>query len=287
MARTVATAFEELLARQRLTDKQEETARTRVTSLSGYFVNNFHMDQAPFPVGSYARGTICAKERDIDMLAPFSVAHYWERYKNDSRAFLYWVRNDLNDHYATTKVSSRQVAVKLDFTVITTDIVPCFPRTGGGYLMPNGSSGWMATNPPFHTQLVADSDKAHNWRMKRLIKLIKAWNIANSHHLSSFHVELMVVAMKQRYSVGSWASEVAAVLKTMPSWVRASFPDPWPPGVRVDSYLSSSDRALVIRMLEADAKAAEQALQLEAAGRTEAAFERWAVVYRGTFPAYG
>lgn len=40
-------------------------------------------------------------------------------------------------------------------------------------------------------------------------------------------------------------------------------------------------------MLESDAKAAEQAEEYRNAGKTQAAFERWNVVYRHTFPAYG
>ncbi len=188
MTKNVVAAFDTLLDRQRLTDNQESVAESRVSGLQSFFIRNFVMAQAPVTMGSYARGTLCAGERDIDMLAPFSRPDYWNRFERDSRAFLYWVRNDLNERYATTKVSSRQVAVKLDFTTILTDVVPCFPRPGGGYLMPNGQGGWMATNPPYHTQLIADAHREQAYRLKPLIRLVKWWNIANGHHLSSFHV---------------------------------------------------------------------------------------------------
>jgi hypothetical protein len=287
MATTVISAFDTLLARQRLTDNQESVAKSRVAALSDFFNNNFAMAETPFTIGSYARGTLCAGERDIDMMAPFSASDYWERFKNDSRTFLYWVRNTLNDRYATTKVSSRQVAVKLDFTTIAADVVPCFKRTGGGYVMPNGQGGWMATNPPYHTRLIADAHRAHGYRLKPLIKLIKAWNIANSHHLSSFHVELMVERMKRGHAVGEWPAEVAAVLRAMAGWLGYTFPDPWPSGTQVDSYLSSETRQKVILMMESDAKTAAQAEEYRRAGKNKDAFERWGVVYRHTFPAYG
>lgn len=287
MARTVESAFDELINRQALTPSQEKTATDRGMRLGLYFTNNFTMAKTPFYIGSYARQTICASQRDVDSMAPFSVSTYWQRYKDDSRAFLYWVRDHLNDHYHSTEVSSRQVAVTLDFTVIAMDVVPCFQRTGGGYLMPNGKGGWMATNPPFHTEMIEASDRAKARRLRPLIRLLKAWNIANDHLLSSFHIELIVERMKRSHAVGQWPGEVAAVLKTLPSWTRNAFPDPWPDGQRVDQYLSDENRGKVLKMLGSDAQAAAEAEDLRQRGRIEEAFQKWNTVFRKTFPAYG
>ncbi len=287
MAQSVEQAFEVLLERQLLTPGQAETAKTRVAGLANFFVDTFSMAEQPFPMGSYARDTICRSERDIDLMAPFSVPEYWERYKRDSRAFLYWVRDWLNDRYFATKVSSKQVAVTLDFTVIVADVAPCFRRTGGGYLMPNGRGGWMATNPLFHTRLIGEADTARGRRLRPLIRLIKFWNIANGHHLRSFHVELMVKRMWDDRSIPEWPTAVAKTLGVMGGWVRSQMDDPWPDRTRVDAYLSANLRSQVIRMLGDDAKAAATAEEYRQAGKVEAAFERWGVIYRHQFPAYG
>lgn len=289
MATKVTAAFDELLGRQRLTDEQQRIARTRIETLGTFFQKNFAMNEPIFPIGSYARGTLCASERDIDLMAPFAPwgkTGYWDRHKDDSRAFLYWVRDNLNDRYATTNVSSRQVAVTLDFTTIVVEVVPCFPRKGGGYLMPNGRGKFMGTNPPFHAQLIADADKAKSYRLKPLIRLIKFWNIANGHHLSSFHVESMIKQMWETPTIGEWPAAVSSTLKVMGGWVKAARQDPWPDGSRIDTYLSDDTRQQVIRMLDSDAKAAEQAEQYRKAGREKDAFERWGVIYRHKFPAY-
>lgn len=119
MATSVVQAFDVLLKKQQLTDKQTEAARTRIVALSRFFLDSFTMAQTPAPFGSYARGTICAGQRDIDVLAPFAADVYWQRrYLKGSRAFLYWVRDALNEHYGQTSVSSRQLAVRLDFKTI-------------------------------------------------------------------------------------------------------------------------------------------------------------------------
>ncbi len=290
MATTVIGAFSELHGRQGLTTNQRSTATTRVGSLKTFFLNNFTMRESVFPIGSYKRETICSGERDIDLMAclePYGTTDYWGSYKNDSKACLYWVRDRLNNRYYATKVSSRKVCVKLDFTDIVTDVTACFPRQGGGYLMPDGSGGWMATNPPFHATFMTDANKDHDSKLKPLVRLIKAWNIANSHHLSSFHVELMVERIHRGTTIRSHPEEVAYTLRNLPAQVRSSFTDPWTGGGRVDSYLSADTRAMVARMLEDDADRAEKAEEHRLAGKMTLAFERWDVVYRNTFPSYG
>jgi len=287
MAKTVTAAFDELLARLSLTSAQASTAQTRVSGLRDFFDSKFTMSSRAFATGSYARQTLVRWERDVDLMAPLSYSAYKAGYDHDSRAFLYMVRDALNERYGSTKVSSKQVAVKLDFTEIVADVVPCFPRQGGGFFMPNGTADWRATNPPFHAELMKQADSAQQGRLKPLVKLIKAWNLANSHHLTSFHVELMVERMWRGHTIGSHAASVASTLKVMPSWLRTAFPDPWDGGRPIDEDLSSNDRATTMRMLEADAKAAEQAIQYQSEGKVEKAFERWSVIYRQQFPAYG
>ncbi len=287
MAKNVNKAFEELLTRQRLTAEQEKTAKARTRAITDAVGKTFAVGENVSVVGSYARGTLCRTERDIDLLAPLSVKDYWEHYRGDSRAFLYWFRDHLNERYSATTVSSRRVAVKMDFTVIAADIVPCFLRQGGGYVMPDGRGGWMATNPPFHTKFLADADAAQKKRLKPLIRLVKAWNIANGHHLSSFHIELMVERMKRGHPVGEWSEEVAAVLGVLAGWVNAPFEDPWSDGGQVDTYLTSDARAKVVRMIERDAERAARAEEYRRAGKPEKAFERWSVIYDRTFPSYG
>ena len=61
--------------------------------------------------------------------------------------------------------------------------------------MPNGSVNWMSTNSPFHTTLMKDVNDQHEAKLRPLVKLMKFWNIANDHHLSSLYIELMTERM--------------------------------------------------------------------------------------------
>lgn len=289
MAMTVAAGFAELLSRLDLTATQKLTAKAHINSIISFFKANFDLSSAgAFYTGSYRRGTMIRWTRDVDILAALSVAKYDPVYGNDSSKFLYMVRNALNDHFGSTQVSTKQVAVKVDYSDITADVVPCFPRKGGGFLMPNGTGGWRGTNPPFHTTLMKEADEAHSMRLKPIVRLMKAWNYQNGHHLSSIHVELMVERMWREVAIGSVTSAAAAEsLRVMPSWLQSTFPDPWPDGRPIDADLSRDDRDVAIRLLKEDAARSAQAEQDRKAGRVESAFERWGVVYRGAFPAFG
>jgi hypothetical protein len=289
MATSVAAGFTELLNRLALTDRQRSTAKSHIENIISFFTSNFVLASAGvFYTGSYRRGTMVRPTRDVDILAALSVKEYDGTYGDDSSKFLYMVRNALNDRYGATTVSSKRVAVKLDFSDVVADVVPCFPRQGGGFLMPNGTGGWRGTNPPVHTRLMREADEAQTGRLKPVVKLLKAWNIQNGYHLSSIHVELMVERMWRGSGIGSvLSSAVAKTLKTVPSWLSSSFPDPWPDGQPIDSDLSSAERALAIRLLKEDAGRAANAEEDRLAGRIKQAFERWDVVYRDSFPAYG
>jgi hypothetical protein len=199
------------------------------------------------------------------------------------------VRDALNEEFGSTTVSSKKVAVKLDFSTFAVDVVPCFNRSGGGYFMPNGNGGWMATNPPFHTEFMRLANISHDYKLKVLVKLMKFWNIANGHHLSSLHVELMTekIWRNSDFEENLYSYLVAETLRCMESWTRSSFADPWESGNAIDVQLSSDERDMAVRMLNEDAENARKAEEFRKNGQIEKAFERWGVIYHHQFPAYG
>jgi len=289
MATSVVEGFNELRDRFPLTQIQSESAKTKVATIRDFFKEKFVMAESAITIGSYARGSIIRVERDVDILAPLSYSKYKESYDDDSKAFLYMVRDALNVKFGSTTVSSKKVAVKLDFTSIAVDVVPCFRRQGGGYLMPNGSGSWMSTNPPFHTELMKAANDEHDAKLRPLVKLMKFWNVANGHHLSSLHVELMTERMWRGVNFGArlYSSLVCESLKAMPGWVGKAFADPWESGHAIDIALSTDERAKAIRMLNEDAERSRKAEEFRKSGKIEEAFECWSIIFNHQFPAYG
>jgi hypothetical protein len=290
MASTVAASFNLLFEDLRLTERQKSLAQGRISHLQSYFAPPaFQIARAPHAIGSYGRETLVRWGRDIDVIVALADVPYWERYKGDSRRFLYWVRDGLNSAYPGTKVSSKEVAVRMLLSDdLQVDLVPSFTRDaqGGGFYIPNGSGGWRQTNPLYHDHLMATSNARLASRLKPLAKLMKAWNLANGSHLRSFHLEMMVEHMWHDVpSIPSYPIALASTLTAAARWASNTFADPWDSSQNIDTYLTSSERALVVRILTKDGADAVKANAAEAAGRQAEAVALWDVIFARKSPA--
>lgn len=289
MPTTVSAAFDELLRRLRLTDRQKEVARGRVSHLRQFFDNNYEVAKSAWPIGSYGRETIIRPERDVDVMVALSVSAYWSTYESDSAKFLRWIRAGLNREYPATRVSTRQIAVVIELGEdLQVDLVAGFQRKGGGFLIPDGSGGWMSTNPPFHDELMETSNLRLDSSLKPVARLMKEWNRQNRGYLQSFHQEMVVERVWQSASGRlNMAHAVAETLRCEPGWVRKRFPDPWMPTKYIDDYLEPARRETVAKMLEQDAVNSSRAREAEARGDHRAAIAEWSKVFPKEFPAYG
>ncbi len=289
MATTIPSAFDELLSNLRLTATEQNIAAGRVRNIQEVFPQKYVCAKPPWTIGSYGRETIIRWSRDIDLMVALSDA-YWARSKDDSRSFLYGIRNVLNAAYGETEVSTKQVAVRMKLgDGLQVDLVPTFEAISGGFYIPNGSGGWQLTNPPYHDALVTVANGRTNFGLKPIVRLMKAWNYANGRHLRSFHLEMIVERIWQNATILTpTPAMVAETLRCASDWVRSSFLDPWTSsGQMIDSYLSAAERDLAARMLDSDAADAKRALDFATQGEIAKAFERWNVVFRRQFPAYG
>ncbi len=289
MATTVLRAFDELLGNLALTDSEATIAAGRVRNLKEVFCAKYTCAKTPWAIGSYGRETLIRWQRDIDMMVALDDL-YWPIYKADSQVFLYTIRNFLNENYGQTEVSTQRVAVRMKLSGgLQVDLVPAFVDTTG-FVMPDGAKGWQMTNPPYHDNLMMNSNVRLGSKLKPLVRLLKAWNYVNGHHLRSFHLEMIVEAMwRDATSLPAMPDAVAQSLGAAAGWVENGFPDPWKDsGKKLETYLTTSERAMAAKLLREDAARAKAAVAYAAASETAKAFERWGVVYgAANFPAYG
>jgi hypothetical protein len=94
------------------------------------------------------------------------------------------------------------------------DVVPCFlmkPNGGGHsyYFIPDGSDGWIKTNPRVDTAVAAGLNEKNN-TFRRAVKLIKYWNQEKlGGAFSSFYIEL---AVAQEYIRKNQAGQIVTPL---------------------------------------------------------------------------
>ena len=162
--------------------------------------------------GSYSRDTILPRDydekSDIDLLIVFKHSKF-ERTPNTYRNWLYdFADRNYRKRYGTTILRSHPtVAIRL--RKIHFDLVPAKYEEewwgSGRYMIPDKNGGWMQTNPnDVKTNLTA-ANKRHNNLVKKVIRLLKAWNAKSKYPFDSY---LLENHLAQQYYIGTSLQDV-------------------------------------------------------------------------------
>lgn len=291
MAVTTASAFDEFKAKLVLTDTQKDTVKSRQTNTTGYLEDAFPSSsdlplRTTYLMGSAGRETIIRPLDDVDVLAIFTNKDdiFDRLYRNDSQKFLYRVRDALNA-YKVEVVGARGQAVRLFYKAAPhVDIAPVFQWSGEGYALPNGSGGWLTTDPYAHDDWITQRHKDLNYRLKPMVRMLKRWNNVHSKYLKGFHLEVVTATVFSSLGGDSrdacekffqWAQNGLYVL------------DPAGHGGDLSAYLTLADRAAVLTNLESARTRAAKANVAEGSGDHEEAIRLWRIIFGDEFPSYG
>lgn len=290
MALTVAKAFDEFSGKLEPTTAQKEAIESRLSNTKKYLLasfdasSNLPLAQASL-IGSAGRGTIIRPLDDVDVLAEFSnVNNMWETYRQDSKAFLYRVRDALAG-YQVQIVGARGQAVRLFYQAAPhVDIAPVFKYSDGSFALPNGNGGWLTTDPGVHNDFIDRRHAELGYRLKPLVRKLKRWNNVHSKYLKSFHLEVLVASSFT--SLGSDSREAAEVFFRY-AQTHLSVQDPAGHSGDLSSYLTSANRQNVIGNLESARDRATRARAAESTGDHREAIRLWRIVFGDEFPTYG
>lgn len=287
MAKTIDEGFLKLRRSMEITDLQSETTATRQKNVREAVEDELVVLDS-FVTGSYQRNTMIAplSEADIDIFVVLD-----PKYFNASghQSLLSKLEKALRKTYTKTpKISPSGQAVTITFTDFKVDVVPAFYRKGGGYLIPNASLGsWISTNPKKHIEIWTAANKVHGGNLVPLIKMIKAWNRSRG-LLRSFHLEVLALTVLNGVTISSFPSGVRYVFDKARDKIKSKLADPAGYSDDVAAHIKTqAEMDNIIKRLSWAYERCLEAEQLAAAGRTEAAFEKWNLVFKGYFPAYG
>jgi hypothetical protein len=215
MAKTVNQAFQEFNRDIVNLDKERtDTARSSrdwlikqlislQTNADGFpkLYENMHIK-----FGSFARNTKIRPLDDIDLLLTFSgegttynAIEYGQNYilyVPESAILLRKLCNEdgtlnsiklinkvvssvnLIDQYKSADIHRRQEAATLNLKSYewVFDIVPAFYTDTKYYIIPDGKSGWKATNPNIDQERVSDINNKYDKKVLQLIRTLKYWN---------------------------------------------------------------------------------------------------------------
>jgi hypothetical protein len=174
------------------------------------------------------------------------------------------------------------------------DVVPCFglmPDDGNElpfYLMPDGSNGWMRTNPRIDNE-IANALHANNDRVyRKIVRLIKYWNTNSlDGALGSYYIELAIArAFMEKNKNGTYIKSIShglvvgfEALRTVVSqgnqtaWISNAPP-----------VVPGSLRALHPFLVKDVAERAALAWMLEQTGNNRHAIKAWGEIFGPSFP---
>jgi hypothetical protein len=235
-------------------------------------------------MGSAAKKTIVRPIDDVDAMAVFGNAPtIYEKYRGDSRKFLYRVRDALSDKQVKT-VGSRGQAVRLFYVDgAHVDIAPVLTASGGGYLLPAGDGSWIKTDPEACTSWLNSKDSQHTSNLKPLVQLLKKWNRAHSQRMRSFHLET-VTANAFRTVGSNHGSNLQVFFEYAPKWLGVS--DPAGHSGLLDGYLTSVGRRDLLESFRSSHTRANSAVAAEKSGNHAEAIRLWKIILGNDFPSY-
>lgn len=289
MARTVAQGFDGLCSRLEITDLQASTVSTRQQNVRDA-VKKELVVLDDFLTGSYMRNTMIAPLSDADIDIFFVLSS--EYYKADGQQYILdKVRDVLKKTYTTPQVSRNGQAVTIFFTDFEVDIVPAFNRQGGGYIIADSVlKRWISTDPKKHIDLWSQANKAHDYTLIPLLKMLKGWNKKNGSSLRSFHLECLSLKVLEGYAITYYPSSLSYFFGNAQAWIKRALPDPAGVGYNPDigKYLDTDAKINdVVGRLETAYARAKKAEECAASGKIDDAYSYWRLIFDDYFPAYG
>ena len=292
MATTIKTAFQELKQNLEITGLQKTTVSTRQQNVRKAVENDLTVLDS-FLTGSYSKHTMIAplKDADVDIFVILDSDYY--RYYNGQNGgqggLLDLVRRTLKKTYPDTpRISRNGQAVTITFTDFVVDVIPCFNRKGGGYLIPDShAKEWIATDPTVHVDLISKENTSHNGDLVPLVKMIKGWNRNIGHAFISFYLELIAIEILQGVIITDFPSGMRYFFDKGREKIKYKAKDPAGFGHLINPLDNVNTVDLAVKKFETAYNRAVSAEQSDNNLNVIDAVDEWRNIFGDYFPAYG
>jgi hypothetical protein len=287
MPTTITAGFSKLKENLEITGLQAATVSTRQQGVREAIEKEM-LVVSSFLAGSYARSTMIGPlaKSDIDIFIVLN-STYFEKYK--PAPLLDRMRTVLLKTYTRTpKISRNGQAVTITFDDFLVDVVPCYNRQGGGFLIPNSNTNsWLSTNPPAHETKTKDANKAHGGNIVPLIKMMRGWNREIGDAFSGFYLELMTIDILTNVQMADFPSAARYVFDKGREKIKFKQKDPAGYGDFINPWNNVTTVDDAVSRLTTAYNRALKAEQFASGGNIEAAYGEWRKIFGGYFPAYG
>ncbi len=246
---TVGSAFQKFYNTITLTGDQRDQCNMRKDDIVEKLKKDFHILDA-FATGSIPKFTaLRSPNADVDVMVVLHFGKHIEGKKPSE--VLQSVRDSLAEW--RTNVRKNGQAVTLYYkTWPSVDIVPVSVtyNTDGTvchYNVPDlNTETWIKSRPRTHATAIADRVSKYGPEFRRIIKMIKWWNLQHSGFLQSYHIEVLALnILTGSFSDYPW--NIYQFFKDAHALVQSEL---WYEDSFVDTYLDYWDRQKALKRLE-------------------------------------
>lgn len=189
--RTVDEGFRDFLVKLTPSETETASASRHCTSILACLKRKYTVDRF-LRTCSFGNGTSISGYSDVDYFASISTG-----LKQSSTTTLREMKEQLKGCFSSTPVYVDSPAVVVDFGTAdweTHEVVPAdYMRKENGYSLyeiPDGAGGWTKSSPENHNAYIKSLDKKLKYKLRPLIRFIKAWKFYRNVPVSSFYLEL-------------------------------------------------------------------------------------------------
>lgn len=288
MPRTIDEGFRDFLSRLTPTGTESQAAQNHRASIEQCLKINFDLLRF-FRTGSFGNGTSISGYSDVDYFASIPT----KKLKENSTSTLRQVRNALDKRFPNTGVRVNSPAVLVPFgrkTSENTEVVPAdyVKKQNGFYIydIPDGNDKWMKSSPDAHNAYVVSINKKLGFKVKPLIRFLKAWKYYRNVPISSFYLELQTARYAANEKSIVYSIDIKNVLGFLYKNNLSKMVDP----MGISGYISPC--ATNIQHDDAKSKLtnayvrAIKAREAEINEKIKDAFYWWNLVFNDKFPNY-
>ena len=280
----VDDAFDKLKSNLEITKTESQQAQTRHQLVRDHIEASWELVDH-FLTGSYRRHTKTKKLKDVDIFVVVdpkgpqaALAH------GTGTAAVLALRDLLAERWNDLHADDNVVTIHYgDEDVASYEVAPVFPRSGGGYSMPNGAA-WMDTDPQEQAVLVTAKNKECDEKFVPFVKMVKGINREAGDPIEpAFLLEVMALDLVVE-PFGRYRDEIRFYLASVADRIADDWPDPVGIGPDVNACMGAGCRKELSEVVRGWLGVAEEALQLEYEGKERAAVEAWRELFGWRMP---
>lgn len=157
-----------------------------------------------FYTGSYGRGTAIFTS-DIDMVfqLPYDTYRQYDNYSDNGQSqLLQAVKRSIQKTYPSTDVGGDGQVVQVTFSDgVMFEVVPAFLNNDESYTYPDSNNGgsWKTMDPKAEMDAFDNMNAVCNRNLKRLCRMIRAWNNEHSGGLSGQDIDTIAYRFMVQY----------------------------------------------------------------------------------------